>query len=225
MSRGNGSQYRGNPRAQLYDRISKNTLTGCWNWIGGLFVKTGYGQFNNKAISNKPVTAHRASWIIHNGPIPDGMMVLHECDNRKCVNPEHLHLGDNQANMIERSQRGYVHQRRLDETKVREMRQLRQQGWGWMKLARRYGVAQNSVIEATMGRSWAWIDEPIPTYVGKSGRNKNIRLGFGKYGAGMSVYHDKRDNRYYARHTSKSLGGFATLVEAEAKVREFTGSL
>lgn len=172
MARGNGVKFRGDPKAQLYDRISKNPITGCWNWIGGLFTANGYGQFNNKEISSKPTTAHRASWIIHNGPIPTGMMVLHKCDNRKCVNPDHLHLGDNQANMIERSQRGYVHQSKLDEAKVREMRQLRQQGWSWRKLAERYNVAHNAVIEATTGKSWSWIDEPIPTYVGKPGRRK-----------------------------------------------------
>jgi hypothetical protein len=224
MTRGNGMEFRGEPKAQLYDRISKNPISGCWNWIGN-FYGTGYGQFKNKVINAKPIHAHRASWIIHNGPIPKGAMVLHDCDNRRCVNPEHLHLGDNKINMIERSQRGYVHQRALDESKIREMRQLRQQGWGWMKLAKRYGVAQNAIIEATMGKSWAWIDEPIPTYVGITGRNNETRLGKGKYGPGISVYHDKRDGRFYARHVGKSLGGFSTLADAEIKIREFLAEL
>lgn len=165
---GNGLQYRGNPRKQLEDNIAKNPVTGCWLWQGSYFP-TGYGQFNNKMLQKSPTTSHRASWEIHNGRIPDGLMVLHKCDDRRCVNPEHLYLGTNQDNMIDRSKRGRVHQRRLDEGKVREMRQLRQAGWPWRQLAERYGVAMNAVISATMGTSWAYIDEPIPTVKIKSG--------------------------------------------------------
>jgi hypothetical protein len=221
MTRGNGRKYHGNPRVQLYDYISKNPLTGCWNWTGAFFA-SGYGQFNNKDIHKTTIAAHRASWIIHNGPIPKGRMVLHDCDNRKCVNPEHLHLGDNKMNMIERSQRGYVHQRKLEESDVREMRQLRQQGWGWMKLAKRYGVRQTSVIQATRGQSWAWIDEPIPTYVGITGRNNDPKPS--KYGHGFIVSQDNRDGRFYVarplQEKKVSLGGFKTLEAAEARVLE-----
>ena len=140
--------------------------------MGALFKGSGYGQFGNRALAKSPTTAHRASWEIHNGPIPDGMMVCHKCDNRKCVNPDHLYLGTNADNMRDRSQRGYVHQMRLDEAKVREMRQLRQQGWSWRKLAARYGVHHNAIVEATMGRSWAYVDEPIPTIVIAPGRRR-----------------------------------------------------
>lgn len=161
--RGNGVKYRGKPKKQLMDQISKNPTTGCWTWMGALFQGSGYGQFSNRMLAKSPTTAHRASWEIHKGPIPEGKMILHKCDNRKCVNPEHLYVGNNSENMIDRSKRGYVHQMRLNEQKVREMRQLRQKGWPWRALAKRYGVHTNAVRDATLGRSWAYIDEPIPT--------------------------------------------------------------
>lgn len=170
--RGNGVEFRGKPKAQLLSRISKNPTTGCWNWMGAIFKGSNYGQFSNRALSKSPTTAHRASWEILKGPIPEGKMVLHKCDNRKCVNPNHLYLGDNSSNMRDRSQRGFVHQMRLNEQKVREMRKLRQKGWSWRKLAARYEVHTNAVVEATMGKSWAYVDEPIPTIVIKSGRHK-----------------------------------------------------
>ena len=110
---GNGVKFRGKPKEQLYAYISKNPITGCWIWEGALFRQSGYGQICNKALDKSPTTAHRASWQIHNGPIPEGKMVLHKCDVRRCVNPEHLYVGDNADNMKDRSERGRVHQRRF----------------------------------------------------------------------------------------------------------------
>lgn len=71
---------------------------GCWNWklsknIGGYGVINAFGE----------QTAHRVSWIIHNGKIPDGLCVLHKCDNPPCCNPAHLFLGTNQDNMTDKA--------------------------------------------------------------------------------------------------------------------------
>ncbi len=167
---GNGVKYRGNPKQQLLDNIVKNEITGCWLWQAGKFSQSGYGQFNNKLISKSPTTAHKAAWIIFKGQVPEKMMVLHKCDNRQCCNPEHLYIGNNSDNMIDRSKRGYVHQRKLDENKVREIRQLRQNGWSWGNLAKRYGVNKSAVFQAGMGLSWSFIDEPIPTVIIPCGR-------------------------------------------------------
>jgi hypothetical protein len=78
--------------------------SGCWEWQWSVFKQTGYGQF---ALDSKtPVNAHRMSWELVNGTVPSGLFVLHKCDNRKCVNPEHLFLGNQQDNMEDMAKKG-----------------------------------------------------------------------------------------------------------------------
>ena len=74
-----------------------NKTDHCWLWIGGL--RNGYGIINEGGKFGNAKYAHRISWQIHNGVIPDGMDILHRCDNPPCVNPKHLFVGTHQDNM------------------------------------------------------------------------------------------------------------------------------
>jgi len=71
---------------------------GCWDWKG-YFDKNGYAQLNgHNGKRHIPFKAHRVSYQIYKGEIPNKMLVLHKCDNTKCTNPEHLWLGTNKDN-------------------------------------------------------------------------------------------------------------------------------
>jgi hypothetical protein len=75
---------------------------GCWIWMAAVGVRD-YGQIK---VDGRAMRAHRASWVAHNGPIPDGLHVLHKCDVTSCVNPDHLFLGTHKENMRDMLRRG-----------------------------------------------------------------------------------------------------------------------
>jgi hypothetical protein len=81
---------------------------GCWQWTGAA-TPDGYG-FLARAINGErhPLRAHRFSWELHRGPVPEGLWVLHRCDNPRCVNPDHLFLGDRTANMRDCAAKGRI---------------------------------------------------------------------------------------------------------------------
>lgn len=87
---------------------SVHKTENCWLWIGTKNLK-GYGNIPRGKNGTSPIKAHRASWIIHNGTIPKGLCVLHNCpggDRADCVNPQHLWLGTIQDNNRDQGSKG-----------------------------------------------------------------------------------------------------------------------
>jgi hypothetical protein len=91
----------GRPRSPVEDRFwSKVKKTAsCWLWTGYIDQR-GYGKMWR--FPQKAALVSRVSWELHNGPIPEGMNVLHRCDNPKCIRPSHLYLGTQSENMRDR---------------------------------------------------------------------------------------------------------------------------
>ena len=143
--------------------------SGCWLWERGL-GSDGYGSLSvtsvrQSAKHGRAQRTHRFAWEFFRGPIPKGKCVLHRCDVRSCVNPDHLFLGtrtDNNADMVTKgrnsplpSSRGEQNARaKLTENDVGEIRRRYQVGENWKILAKEYGVNHKTIWKVGTGRSW-----------------------------------------------------------------------
>jgi len=136
----------------------------CWLWTRSC-NKRGYGQFK---APDKIKLAHRVSWEISNGPIPEGHGVLHHCDNPPCVRPDHLFLGtdkDNVRDAIEKGRFVYLPVKfgeqhpgaKLTEEVVLQMRSLREIGWTYQAIADRYGLIKETAMCAIKRKTWKHI--------------------------------------------------------------------
>lgn len=130
----------------------------CWLWQGKI-MSHGYGRID---INKKSVLAHRVSWILTYGDIPidnsyHGICVLHKCDNRLCVNPNHLFLGTQNDNMkdVAKKKRGNANaQKKLSEEKVKEIRQKLINKETTRQIAKEFGVSHNAIWLIKKGISW-----------------------------------------------------------------------
>lgn len=149
--------YRTRPVEDRY--WAKVTVTdGCWGWIGAT-VK-GYGVLN---VQRRLVYVHRLSWALHNGAIPDGMHVLHRCDNPPCSNPSHLFLGtatDNLRDAAGKFRTSHGEGRpnhKATEAQVLRMRALHEAGVTVREMAPLFPVSERTIRKILTRKNWRHI--------------------------------------------------------------------
>jgi hypothetical protein len=146
---------------RFWEKVDKSG--DCWLWTARV-DREGYGQFT---ADRHPDGAHRVAWTLAYGPIPDGMDVLHRCDNRPCVRSTHLFLGDqvaNNADMVSKGRNrgvaGELHPRsKLTTAQVQEIRaayagRYRPQIDRRIELASRFGISTQQIIAIQLGNAW-----------------------------------------------------------------------
>lgn len=132
---------------------------GCWNWKGYI-DQDGYGKFHGAVHGVSYQGAHRFSWAFHNGTaVPEGKMVCHSCDNRRCVNPAHLWIGDAASNSADMHQKGrqfrqhgeLSHRAKLTEA---EALAVLADPRTYTEIAKDYGVATTTITSVKNRVSW-----------------------------------------------------------------------
>lgn len=148
-------------KAWFFSHLDKQP-TGCWHWTGSMEKRWGYGRLRIGTRSHK---AHRFSYLLHFGQIPNGLLVCHHCDNRRCVNPEHLFLGTHKDNLDDMARKGRKavkrgeasHYAKLNSRQVSEIRALRSQGNTLAQIAKDFGVCFQTVSHIVNRKTWAHI--------------------------------------------------------------------
>ncbi len=137
-------------------------MSGCWIWIGSV-KPAGYGQFT---WNGRQGYAHRFSWELHNGAIPCGLYVLHICDNRPCVNPEHLFLGTHTDNMRDAAEKGrnkypvyYGEESPRALLTEQQVLKIFVDGRTRVKIAQEYGVDRTTISAIKRGKNWGWLTQ------------------------------------------------------------------
>lgn len=129
---------------------------GCWGWKGST-VKGGYGKIEDPR-TRKATLAHRLSWELHFGPIPDGLCVLHRCDNPPCCRPEHLFLGTPRDNVMDSIRKGRMRRfSRLTPESVSRVRRMAADGRPAYAIAKEFGVDRMTIVMCVRRRTWAHI--------------------------------------------------------------------
>lgn len=157
-----GRGKRGPPEERFWQYVTKTRT--CW-----LYQNVGRRGYGKLLVSGRHMRANRFSWQLHFGPIPEGLIVCHKCDNPSCVRPSHLFLGTHADNAADRDRKGrYVvagtanrargerhHNTSLTEADIRKIRRLYAKGaLSQGKIGATFGIGQTAVSRIILRQWW-----------------------------------------------------------------------
>lgn len=153
-------------RAVLHERSERIPESGCWIWLGAT-NGTGYGVIGYRG---RQILTHRLSLIANGTSVPDELCVLHRCDVRSCINPNHLFIGTNQDNVDDAVKKGrnyrhpigkyageLVNTAKVDKSTVLDIRRRASNGETKSSIAEDVGIAISSVCRIVNRRTWKHI--------------------------------------------------------------------
>lgn len=156
---------------RFWSKVDIKDLLSCWFWKGSLeAVRKGTylrGRFRIGGRRGRAEVASRVAWVSTHGDIPDGLFVLHKCDDPRCVNPSHLYLGTNKDNMRDLYERGdpnrshgekHYHALLTDE-QAREVRRLyKARKMRSVDIGKKFGISRSTVWDIGTGRRWKHLE-------------------------------------------------------------------
>jgi hypothetical protein len=145
------------PEQRFWDKVNRGSLDDCWEWQGSLHKGYGRIQYNGKGIPT-----HRLAFILTNGELTKGLHVCHKCDNKKCVNPNHLFLGTHEQNMKDMCQKGRqakgerVNNAKLTEPQAKAILTMKGSKTP-LHVAKEFGVDQATIRDIWHRKTWRHI--------------------------------------------------------------------
>jgi len=152
----------------LLDRLNSRTIpvteSGCLLWEGKV-SPFGYGIMKIGGRKGKDIVTHRLMWLLVNGEIPQGQVVMHKCDVPLCVNPKHLMLGTSADNARDMHRKGRARfsygeahgKSKLNESKVRMIRKLLSENFKQTEIERIIGIDQTTISQIKRGKTWSHV--------------------------------------------------------------------
>jgi hypothetical protein len=149
---------------RFWSKVNRSAADACWTWKGRVTEKNKYGR---ASVNGKKIPAHRVAFALANGAIPDGLYVLHRCDNPPCCNPAHLFLGTYKDNIDDMDAKG----RRVNNPPLGSNHGCAKiDEWGACGIMARYlmGLPGGEVVDSTglalrsaraiaHGQTWRWL--------------------------------------------------------------------
>ncbi len=161
------SEYFERTLARFWSKVDRKGPDDCWMWTGTRQVplKNGmqyghFGTYDHKTINHR---AHRFSWMLANGRIPDEMVIMHKCDMPLCVNPNHLQLATRRENLQDMEDKGRVakgENQGYSKLTRDQVRAIRACDTPPSELAKVYDVHPTCITSVRTRKSWAWLDTP-----------------------------------------------------------------
>lgn len=150
-------------RERLLEKMRVNESTGCWEWVAAK-DSNGYGRI---WFDGTIGAAHRVSYELDNGPIPDGLLACHRCDNPACINPAHLFLGTHADNLSDMDAKGRrargdrVSNKGVEHGRVKitenDVLAIRAAHMTHRALAKQYGLGRSQIARIRSGKQWTHI--------------------------------------------------------------------
>lgn len=201
---------------------------GCWVWPGKK-NRQGYGIIrsgSNKYGTLKETRVHRLSWEIHHGAVPEGLCVLHRCDNPECSNPDHLFLGTFGDNNRDRAAKGRTVPPRgekcgfakLNAKKAAAIRALSAMGISKRWLGMAYGVTADAVAQIRSRKTWAHVACSMVFLACSVSYGQNCPNGKCRYAPGQRVV------QAAAEITTATAQGVANIIARDGRLSHRGGN-
>lgn len=148
-------------RSRFMKNVSPEPNSGCWLWTASAGLR-GYAQIGLGGAGRGSRVAHRVSYELFKGPITKGMSICHSCDNRLCVNPDHLFEGttnDNVQDAIAKKRNAFGSRCGRSVLTDDAVRDIRSSSLGTVALAKKYGVSPAAVSKVKSGKSWRHVEQ------------------------------------------------------------------